>query len=149
MRLEHLCDMQLVYRKERFGEFALVRPYGGQDGRGYGEGDGIVTGEKLSGHMRWVNHPSRRGDRAMLPNVHGIIETDKGAQVLFSLSGRTVWIQAEGRPKGRQLLMALFEAEDEHYQWLNDVVCVMEGVIDPGSLTMVPMPVYVCVNELV
>lgn len=54
MRLEHLCDMQLVYRRESFGEFALLRPYGGQEGRGYGEGDGIVTGEKLSGHVRWV-----------------------------------------------------------------------------------------------
>ncbi len=85
----------------------------------------------------------------MLPDVHGIIETNEGAHVLFSLSGRTAWIESEGRRKGRQLLMALFEAEDKRYRWLNDAVCILEGIIDPVALTMVPMPVFVCVNELV
>ncbi len=75
MRLEHFCDLQLAYRQEAFGEFALVRPYGGQEGRGYGEGDGSVTGEKLSGRVRWVNHPRRRSDGAMLPDASGIIQT--------------------------------------------------------------------------
>ncbi len=63
--------------------------------------------------------------------------------------GRTIWIGAEGHRKGRQVLMILFEAEAERYRWLNDAVCILEGVIDPRALTMAPMPVYVCVNELV
>ena len=62
MRLEHLCDMELVYREEALygGKFLLVRPYGGEEGSGYGEGDGSVSGSKLSGRVRWVNHPHRR-----------------------------------------------------------------------------------------
>lgn len=148
MKLEHLCDMELAYREESFGKFVLVRPYGGQEGSGYGEGDGVVRGARLSGRVRWVNHPRRRSDGAMLPDAHGIIQTNDGTQVLFSLHGRTVWVDAGGRRKGRQVLMVLFEADDERYRWLNASVCILEGVIDPEALTTV-MPIYVCVNELV
>lgn len=148
MRLEHLCDMELVYREESFGKFVLVQPYGGTEGRGYGEGDGRVWGERLAGRARWVNHPRRRGDGAMLPDAHGIIQTEDGAQVLFSLHGRTVWVDTGGRRRGRQVLMVLFEADDERYRWLNDAVCILEGVIDPETLTTV-MPIYICANELV
>ncbi len=148
MRLEHLCDMELQYRDEWFGRFVLLRPYGGQQGAGYGEGDGTVTGQRLSGTLRWVNHPKRRDDGAMLPDAHGVIRTNDGALLLFSLQGRTVWVEADGKRKGRQLLMVLFESEDVRYRWLNDAVCVLEGVIDPEKLSM-RSPVYVCLNELV
>ena len=82
MRLEHLCDMELVYQQTTLldDKFVLVQPYGGQEGTGYGEGDGIVTGERLTGTLRWVNQPHRRSDSTMLPNVHGIIRTRDDAQ---------------------------------------------------------------------
>ena len=49
MQLELICEMVLIYRDETLtGEkFLLVRPYGGEEGSGYGEGDGVVTGARL------------------------------------------------------------------------------------------------------
>src|SRR5690349_598768 len=116
MRLEHLCDMELAYREESLYQrkFVLIRPYGGEEGAGYGEGDGRVTGERLRGLLRWVNHPHRRSDQVMLPDAHGCIRTDDRADVVFTLHGRTVFSAGQGR----QLLSVIFESEDERYGWL-------------------------------
>src|SRR5512146_363016 len=105
MQLEFLCDMELAYRVEPLtGEkFALVRPYGGEEGAGYGEGDGTVTGPRLQGAIRWVNHPHRRSDGSMLPDAHGIIVTHDHAVIRFTLQGRTVFEQEQGK----QLLSVL------------------------------------------
>src|SRR6267143_4454925 len=109
--------MELVYRDSTFGDkFVLAKPYGGEEGSGYGEGDGTVAGERIRGTLRWVNHPRRRADGAMLPNAQGVIKTDDGALVHFSLQGRTVKVGDQGR----QLLSALFESGDERYKWLNN-----------------------------
>jgi hypothetical protein len=88
MRLEHLCDMEFVHQEAPgLGEkFLLIRPYGGEEGSGYGEGDGTVTGPQFQGRLRWVNHPHRRSDGAMLPNAHGVIRTDDDATIMFSFS---------------------------------------------------------------
>lgn len=141
MRLEHLCDLELVYQHTDLldGKFVLVQPYGGE------EGTGSVTGDRLAGTVRWVNHPHRRNDGAMLPDVHGVIRTTDDALVMFSLTGRTVWTEAG---PGRQVLTTLFESEDERYVWLNGVYCVLEGAIDPERMAM-RARVYVCINELV
>lgn len=146
MRLEHLCDMDLIYQQTELldDKFVLVRPYGGQEGCGYGEGNGNVTGDRLTGKLRWVNQPHRRSDSSMLPDVHGIIRTDDDALIMFSLNGRTVWTEAG---PGRQLLAATFEAEDDRYAWLNGSYCVLEGAIDPERLAM-RARVYLCINEL-
>lgn len=141
MRLEHLCDMELVYQEAPgIGQKVLmIRPYGGQEGSAYGEGDGTVTGPQLKGKLRWVNHPHSRSDGVMLPNTHGVIRTDDGATILFSLQGRTV--------SGKQLLLTTFESGDKEYLWLNQAMCVLEGVIDAKRLAM-QARVYICKHEL-
>lgn len=145
MILERLCEMELAYR----GLFELVKPYGGEEGSGYGEGDGIVTGDRIAGEVRWVNHPRRRSDGRMLPDAAGMVQTDDGAKVMFRMQGRTVFrVNEKGEPKGGQLLWILFESEDERYLWLNDALCVIEGVIDAQTLRM-KFKVYECVNELI
>ena len=59
MRLERLCEMGLTYRDSSFGEKSLrARPFGGQEGSGYGEGDESVKGDRISGTLRWMNHPT-------------------------------------------------------------------------------------------
>lgn len=150
MRLTHLCDMRLAFEDDPI----LVRPYGGEDGSSFGQGGGTVTGERLGGTARWVNVPQRRGDGAMLPNIRGVITTPDGANVLFTMRGRTVWRATAEGVVGNQLLSVLFETEDEGHRWLNDAVCVLEGAVAP------PMPgrprpqaprgmrVYVCENDL-
>jgi hypothetical protein len=126
MELTPLCSLALRYD----GPFHLARPYGGESGLGWGSGDGTVRGERLAGRIRWSNHPSRRGDGAMLPNVRGVISTESEAEVFLELSGRTVFDDAGGR----QLVFATFESEDPAHAWLNAVICVGEGRIDPGTL---------------
>ena len=146
MRLEPLCTFEWRYDADGrvAGGFTLVKPFGGEDGAGYGEGSGTVRGERLAGTCVWSNHPRRRGDGRMLPDAHGLIVTGDGAQVLFDLRGVTVF--NEGR--GGQSLLGMFTAEDERYAWLNDVVCVAEGVIVPAQNT-IEIHVYAAVNELV
>jgi len=143
MRLEHLCDLELTYREmPNLGtDFVLVRPHGTEEGAGYGEGDGQISGAQLSGTLRWVNHPHRRSDGVMLPEAHGVILTDDRATLLFSLQGRTTFAGSQGH----QVLQVLFETEAERYRWLNSAMCVLEGVIEEGRMRA---RVYVCVYEL-
>jgi hypothetical protein len=147
MQLEHLCDLELTCRTEPIygSKFALVQPYGGLEGHGYCELDGSVTGSKLQGIIRAVNHPHRRSDGAFLPDVRGVIRTEEGIVVMFSLQGQTTFAE---KNQGKQLLTATFAAEDERYLWLNNIFCVLEGVIDPAT-AHTKARVYSCVNEFV
>lgn len=143
MRLEHVCDMQSSYQ----GGFSLVKPYGGEEGSGYGQGDGRAIGPNLSGTVQWANHPRRRSDGRMLPDASGLLTTEDGAKVTFLLQGRTVFgMNAKGERTGGQNLVMWFEAEDERCRWLNDTMCVVEGVI--AGLGNIRFRVYACVNEL-
>jgi hypothetical protein len=142
MHIEYLCDLELTYRELPVfaTDFVLVRSSGTEEGSGYGEGDGKVNGPQLKGTVRWVNHPHRRSDRAMLPDAHGVILCDDGAILLFSLQGRTTF---KGE-QGQQVLRMLFETEAERYRWLNTALCVLEGVIEAGRMRA---RVYVCIHE--
>ena len=146
MQLQHLCDYELIYRSEPLygGAVKYVVPYATREASLYGEGDGIFRGARLSGTARWVNHAQRRSDGVNLPDVHGIIRTDDGPFVLFTFQGRTLPIVEDKR---RQLLSVLFEAEDEHYAWLNSAVCVLEGLFAPETNVM-RGKIYICVHEL-
>ncbi|HEU5369326.1 MAG TPA: DUF3237 family protein [Ktedonobacterales bacterium] len=144
MRLDYLCDLELAHQEEPvYGRLnVLVRPYGSEEGTAYGEGGGTFTGS-IQGKARWVNHPRRRSDGTMLPETHGVIMTDDGAAIMFTFQGRTVF---EGSV-GKQLLTISFEAEDERYRWLNQAVCVVEGLVSIPTLAMRGR-VYCCVHEL-
>src|SRR5207237_8815060 len=110
VRLEPLCEMRWSYD----GPFDLAKPYGGEEGSGYGEGSGTAQGPRLAGTIRWANHPRRRSDGRMLPNGGGALTTTDGATVPFLFQGRTLF----GRDGGSQLLVFWFEAQDERYRWL-------------------------------
>src|SRR5213083_929906 len=113
--------MQLSYQ----GGFSLVKPYGGEEGSGYGHGDG-----------------------RMFPNAGGLVTTQDGAKVTFLMQGRTVFGQnAKGERVGGQNIVMWFEADDERYKWLNDAMCVVEGVI--AGLSAIRFRVFECVNELI
>ena len=144
MRLEYLCDLELAYRQETLyqGKFVVARPYDSHEASAYGEGDGWVKGEKLKGTARWTNHPHCRTDGVWLPNLHGVIKTEDEAYILFSLHGRTKFI-AGGQ--GHQLLAVVLETQDERYEWLNDSIYVLEGIIEGFSMRM---KVFQCINEM-
>jgi hypothetical protein len=146
MQLEFLCEMDLVYREVPLtgDKYLLVRPYGGEEGSGYGEGDGPVTGPRIQGKLRFVNHPHRRSDGTMLPDAHGIIVTHDNAVIMFAMQGRTVFEQE----RGRQLLSVIFEAEAEAYRWLNATFCVLEGLIIDEEPVRMHARVYACRSDL-
>jgi hypothetical protein len=149
MKLEHLCDLELEYRREPLYAdiLKLVAPYDTLEGSLYGEGDATFRGPRLSGTARWANHAHRRSDGVNLPDTHGVIRTEDGAFVLFTFQGRTLPTLDDKR---RQLLTVCFEAEDERYRWLNDSVCVLEGVISSAITGSGKMRarVYSCIHEL-
>ena len=138
MRLEPLCDFELAYTTE----FVLVQPFGTEEGAAYGEGDGSVRG-RVNGSVRWVNHPRRRSDAAMLPEADGLITTDDGSPVVFRLRGRT---PTTGAASGAQLVCVEFVAGPPH-DWLNLVFAVGEGRVDFETLRAL-IRVFECVHEL-
>ncbi len=141
MRLEYLAEIELTNRSE----FALVKPYGTEEGTGFGEAGGEIRGERLTGTIRCANTPHRRSDGTMLPDTSGVIETTDGATVVFRMRGRTTFGQTDDGPRGRQLLYFLFEAQAPRYQWLNAALCVLEGSFNPATRRMVGT-IYECVG---
>jgi hypothetical protein len=143
MRLEHVCDMELAYE----GAFTLVQPYQSQEGAGFGVGTGRASGARLAGQVRWVNHPRRRSDKTMLAQAHGRVMTEEGVEILFSWQGRAKPEGAGKLRQSRQVLAALFEADDAHYQWLNQLVCIAEGRLHPETLRL-ELRIYACIPDV-
>lgn len=151
MRVTFLCDLNLAQKSAP----VVARPYGGEEGVGFGYGEGTVTGERLNGSVEWFNHPRRRSDSTMLPDIQGVLTTDDGAAILISLRGRTVWNETADGPIGDQLMRLMFTTEDARYRWLNDAFCVVEGKVLPPQQKTQGRPqvvgaahVHLCENEL-
>jgi hypothetical protein len=141
MRLEPIFDMDLDYEDG----FFVIAPYGGTEGTGYGSGGGRVSGERVTGAVRWSNHPRRREDGVLMPDAHGVIETDDGARIVFHLGGYSTAI--EGSSTKRAIVSpAGFATDDDRYRWLNDVVALGEGTIDFQTVR-VRMRYYAAINE--
>jgi hypothetical protein len=144
VRLEPLCTFDWTYEADVRVDapgYRLASPYGSDEGPAYGEGRGTATG-RIAGSVVWSNYPRRRSDGRMLPNARGLVTTEDGAAIFFELRGRT-WFGEDGL--GRQNLVGWFEADDARYTWLNDVVCIAEGVIGDEGMRI---HVYAGVNEL-
>jgi hypothetical protein len=80
----------------------------------------------------------------MLPNVRGLIITQDGASILFEFRGRTIF---EGDEPGRQNLVGWFESDHKSYRWLNDLVCIAEGLISATAGGMV-INLYAGIHEM-
>jgi len=147
MHLTYLCDAEMAFESAPI----LVRPYGGEEGTSFGQGGGTFSGESLRGAVRWVNLPHRRSDGNMLPDIRGVLTTEDGATITFSMQGRTVFTNGPQGLTGSQILQVLFEAQEERYRWLNGAVCVSEARVDmqAGRPVIVgPVRIYTCENDL-
>ena len=140
MRLESFCKISMRYR-----EASWHRPYAGDEGLGFGQGDGTVSGE-LEGTVSWANYPRRREDGVWTPNLRGVITTGSGEEVLVSIHGQSVEGDAPG---SRRAILARIEltTDAEPYRWLNTCFLVGEGEIDEERENWW-LDVYVCVNEV-
>lgn len=144
MRLELLSIFRWTYEEDTrvaAPGYAIVSAYGGEEGIGYGEGRGTATG-RVEGDVVWSNYPRRRSDGRMLPNARGLITTPDGASILFEFRGRTIFGD-DGL--GRQNVVGWFETDHESYRWLNDLVCIAEGLIGADGMEV---RVYAGIHEM-
>src|SRR5512132_2861525 len=77
-----------------------------------------------------INTPYAAGSSSTLRSEDPLITTQDGALILFEFRGRTIF---EGDEPGRQNLVGWFESDYETYRWLNDLVCVAEGLITDAA----------------
>ncbi|HKO74146.1 MAG TPA: hypothetical protein VJU01_02425 [Gaiellaceae bacterium] len=140
MRLEPFCRVSMRYR-----ESSWHRPHGGEEGLGFGQGDGEVSGD-LIGSVVWANSPRRREDGVWTPNLRGTIATREGEEILLSIHGQSV---EESPPGSRRAILARVEltTEAERWRWLNTCFLVGEGEIDEEREDWW-VDVFVCVNEI-
>lgn len=143
MRLERLCRVDAKYAPGA----AWVRPFGGQEGAGFGQGGGQVTGPHLAGALVWANHPRRREDGVWCPDARGAIATSDGARVLITLQGYSLAVDTPN--VRRALLVAVkFASQHERYRWLNSALGIGEGEIDEETEAWW-VDIYAAVNEVV
>ena len=131
----------------RYEESSFHRPFGGSEGFGYSVGTGEMTGDLLSGQLRWSNYPHRREDGVWTPDLRGYIQTGDGAEVLITMQGLAVLGDTPGT---RRAVLARIEllASDERYSWLNTRFVVAEGEFDE-SLNGWWVDCHLCINTTV
>ena len=135
--LVHLFDAAVRFTSESPDD--AVVPPDGREGVYLGSGDGVATGERLRGRLRWSFYSGnclypqiRRG--AAVPddlnlctlNPGGYIESDDGARIAFD--GKGYGLRSPDRY--RVSMTMAFRTEDARYAWLNRVLGVMTGDFD-------------------
>lgn len=140
MRLEPLYRIRFTYP-----EGWAVELEGGWQQHFY-LADGSCEGE-VAGRFRGANFPLRRtAEGPFRPDMHGVIETDDGATVLFECLG-----YGRAYPQGRRQIVGsvLHVSEHPRYRRLNDVVCVCAGEVRASSDPNRPTELVLDVAELV
>ena len=111
-----------------YEEFVRVMPFGpDSEGQAYAfSKPARVDGDRLSGEYRLTQFPRLRVDGVLLPDVHGLIETQSGAQVATKAGG--FGLQVPGEPGNRNVThwMRLWTGAPE-LAWVNSVVAFGVG----------------------
>jgi hypothetical protein len=133
----HLFDAAVQFTSEAPDD-AVVPPEG-REGAYLGSGDGIVTGGRLTGRLRWsfysgnCLYPQIRRGEAVPDQVNlctlnpgGFIDADDGARIAFD--GKGFGLRSPERY--RVSMTMAFRTDDARYAWLNRLLGVMEGDFD-------------------
>ena len=132
--LVHLFDAAVRFTSESLDD-AVVTP-DEREGEYRGSGDGVATGERVRGRLRWsfyagnCLYPQIRRGEAVPDDLHlctlnpgGYIESDDGARIAFD--GRGYGLRSPDRY--RLSMTMAFRTDDARYAWLNRVLGVMTG----------------------
>lgn len=130
VRLEHLADV--LWRYELLHEVAAS---GSGDGQVYGQGVAEFSG-RIIGRAQWSNFPRLRAGYAF-PDGQGTIAVADDAFVLFKITGMSSLTDGQG------VHVLTFRTEHEPHLWLNQVIAVEEGSIDPDA-GVLAMRYYSC-----
>jgi hypothetical protein len=150
LQLEHLFDGEMVYADRG----TWVQAFREDEWLGWAEGTGRVSGARLSGDLRWLNHPRERPDATWLPDHHVVIRTDDGASVFVRMAGLNLWEHVGDEYKGEIVMWATFAADTERYRWLNRTLGVIEALasapwdVEDPQTERWQLRGYTCVNEL-
>ena len=131
-RLQYQSDMEVVVSAET------------REGELVGSGNGSVSGDLLSGNVRWSMYAGNcayvfvRAGLEPPPGQHlctvhpaGVIETSDGAQIWFDARGYGLRGADQSQPHLWGLTMALqFTTTDQRYQWLNSALGVLVSEFD-------------------
>jgi hypothetical protein len=139
VRLEPLCRLSMQYTGSSWH-----RPHAGEEGLGFGHGDGAVAGE-IEGGLVWANYPRRREDGVWTPNLRGMIRTAGGDELVVAIHGQSVQ-EATDHPYRAILARVELTTDAESYRWLNTCFVVGEGEIDEERESWW-LDTYVCINE--
>jgi hypothetical protein len=156
VKLVALFEGELIYDEST--ETGIVAYGESGDIASYAQGGGHVDGPRLTGKLRWTNHPRRRADGVALPYFHGVLSTADGAEILFSFRGYNWGVVKAAKDhhplqpfERRAGLAALtLAAGDERYRWVNRVFAMLEADIVPyAAPELWRVRAFECVNDLV
>lgn len=100
---------------------------------------------RVNGRFVGANRARRIPSGAWLPALEGAVETEDGAAVLLSLTGRG---RPDAEPVGRVVGSVAHATDDPRYAWLNETVGAVAGevyrgdriVLDVAALVWEPLP---------
>lgn len=110
-------------------------PLVGGDSIAFVYGDGVVAGDRLSGTLRRANRATHRADGVNIPDTHGVITTDDGANVFFDVRGLAA------PPANGSFIRSVFSAMtfrtgSPSYLWINSVFAIAEAQYDTRGSTI-------------
>jgi len=124
VRLEHICDLEIVFERFAFAHADVADT----NWICYAEGTGTATGERIQGSVRWSNRARWRDDDVWLPRFDGVIDTDDGAEILWSFRGYNSSSHVDGNWRWRRLDGAMqLLSSDPRYTWVNLASAAVEG----------------------
>jgi hypothetical protein len=116
MKFTPIGEIDLTYIAIDFVEYGIGGQY-------YGEMEGQLRTERVSGRLKLTNVAQKRSDNVNTPTLRGVLETDEGARVFLEMNGLS---QIE--EGGRVFIASLtFRTADPRYEGLNTLFAVVEG----------------------